>query len=439
MLLRSGRSLLRRFSGLCPIFGPLCTSLGYLPVHRLALVFASQTHLSSFSVSFSEYVFPCPVSTPSVSSFSLSLHFIPLVCQLFADTPGSEFRENSCERGAGSLRTRPQGSEAPLGAGGGTSAEQSAKVDHAGRTSAEQSVKVDHAGRTSAEQSAKAAPWARRRPPGAGRGAGPGRRAAARKKAPGGAKKAARRAKKRKKAAAARGWKTGFLYSAWGPGRILNDAKTTLLVNLLFRPKRAKLALRRGKPRRPKPRRPARPRNPPPPGGPRTTVTGPRFARRQRASRTPATRPSPPAREGSLGAHHDRTFPPGARREARKGKGKRKEEPRMARPPPTRPELRLTRAGRAPSRNAPSVAESPQNHEGGLYHDAGSQKNFCRRQCGPKRSPGCGCREEPSLSRPHRVGLRRPGLESIFIRGAFMLLEYRCRKRERRRFRNQEK
>ena len=121
-----------------------------------------------------------------------------------------------------------------------------------------------------------------------------------------------------------RGRKTGFLYSAWGPRRIKNDAKTTLLVNLLFRAKRAKLTLRRGKPRRPKPRRPARPRNPPPPGGPRTTVTGPRFARRQRASRTPATRPSPPAREGSLGAHHDRTFPPGRPAESPKGKRKTK-------------------------------------------------------------------------------------------------------------------
>ena len=59
--------------------------------------------------------------------------------------------------------------------------------------------------------------------------------------------------------------------------------------------------------------------------------------------------------------------------ESPKGKGKRKEEARMPRPPPglARP-LRLRMAGRAPSRNAPavpvsqSVAESPQNNQGGL-------------------------------------------------------------------------
>ena len=80
-----------------------------------------------------------------------------------------------------------------------------------------------------------------------------------------------------------------------------------------------------GKARRPKPRPP--PRRPAP-----TTATGSRFLRRQRERPPRRLRPSPPAREGSLGAPNDRTFPPGAERKARKEKGK--EEPRMKRAPP---------------------------------------------------------------------------------------------------------
>ena len=80
-----------------------------------------------------------------------------------------------------------------------------------------------------------------------------------------------------------------------------------------------------GKARRPE--TPAAPRRPRP-----TTATGSRFLRRQRERPTRRPRPSPPAREGSLGAPNDRTFPPGAERKARKEKGK--EEPRMNRAPP---------------------------------------------------------------------------------------------------------
>lgn len=80
-----------------------------------------------------------------------------------------------------------------------------------------------------------------------------------------------------------------------------------------------------GKARRPEP--PAAPRRPRP-----TTATGSRFLRRQRERPPRRLRPSPPAREGSLGAPNDRTFPPGAERKARKEKGK--EEPRMKRAPP---------------------------------------------------------------------------------------------------------
>ena len=80
-----------------------------------------------------------------------------------------------------------------------------------------------------------------------------------------------------------------------------------------------------GKARRPE--TPAAPRRPRP-----TTATGSRFLRRQRERPPRRLRPSPPAREGSLGAPNDRTFPPGAERKARKEKGK--EEPRMKRAPP---------------------------------------------------------------------------------------------------------
>jgi len=94
---------------------------------------------------------------------------------------------------------------------------------------------------------------------------------------------------------------------------------------LLFCPGRAKLALPAGE--KPAARNPGRPAAARP-----TTATGSRFLRRQRERPTRRPRPSPPAREGSLGAPNDRTFPPGAERKARKEKGK--EEPRMKRAPP---------------------------------------------------------------------------------------------------------
>ena len=66
---------------------------------------------------------------------------------------------------------------------------------------------------------------------------------------------------------------------------------------------------RRGK--SPPPRNPGRPAAARP-----TTATGSRFLRRQRERPPRRPRPSPPAREGSLGAPNDRTFPPGAERKA---------------------------------------------------------------------------------------------------------------------------
>jgi hypothetical protein len=71
-----------------------------------------------------------------------------------------------------------------------------------------------------------------------------------------------------------------------------------------------------GKARRPEtPGRPAAARP--------TTATGSRFLRRQRERLPRRPRPSPPAREGSLGAPNDRTFPPGAERKAERKKERR--------------------------------------------------------------------------------------------------------------------
>ena len=108
----------------------------------------------------------------------------------------------------------------------------------------------------------KSATRARRRPrggPGRAAGAGPGKGRRPGKGAARGPKGARRREKTGRGAGENGPGKTGFLYSAWGPGRILNYAKTTLLVNLQFRAKRAKMTLRRGKPREPENRRPRRP------------------------------------------------------------------------------------------------------------------------------------------------------------------------------------
>jgi len=105
-------------------------------------------------------------------------------------------------------------------------------------------------------------------------------------------------------------------------------AGSSPLVNLLFCQRRAKLWLRRGKT---PPPNPAAPRGAP--------YDRDRLPARPQPARglAPATRPSQPAREGSLGAPNDRPFPLGARRKARNGKAKRKEEPPMARPPPLCP------------------------------------------------------------------------------------------------------
>ena len=88
----------------------------------------------------------------------------------------------------------------------------------------------------------------------------------------------------------------------------------------LFGAKRAKLAMPKGK-------KAERPKTPPaaPRGQPAaspTTVTGPRPRATSAVCENRRPRPSQPAREGSLGAPNDRTFP--LRRRAESPKGKRK-------------------------------------------------------------------------------------------------------------------
>ena len=136
-------------------------------------------------------------------------------------------------------------------------------------------------------------------------------------------------------------------------------ATSSPLVNLLFCPRRAKLWLRRGKT---PPRNPAAPRGLPP-----TTVTGPRLARRQRALRNPATPPQPACSRRLSGCPRRPTLSAGRPAESPKRENEKKggtpdgtTAPALPTPGLSRP-LRLTMAGRAPSRNAPSVAESPQN------------------------------------------------------------------------------
>ena len=89
---------------------------------------------------------------------------------------------------------------------------------------------------------------------------------------------------------------------------------------LLFCPGRAKLTVPAGK--SPPPRNPGRPAAARP-----TTATGSRFSRRQRERPPRRPRPSPPAREGALGAPNDRIFSEGAFRKARKGKEKERRKP----------------------------------------------------------------------------------------------------------------
>ena len=203
------------------------------------------------------------------------------------------------------------------------------KADWAARTSSRRSSKADRPARTSSRRSAKADCATRTSP----------RRSAK-------ADRAARllHGEARKPTTAVAFARAGFFGRAAGRNGALpyNARKSQFLRNgdvwateslflfavlwLAFLPDQSETGVAGGgKARRPE--TPAAPRRPRP-----TTATGSRFSRRQRERPPRRPRSSPPAREGSLGAPNDRTFPPGAERKARKEKGK--EEPRMKRAPP---------------------------------------------------------------------------------------------------------
>ena len=175
------------------------------------------------------------------------------------------------------------------------------KADHAAGSFARRSAKADCAARTSSRRSAKADNGGRL--------------------CPGGAFSAARPAGTAR-FLITRGKASFYETATFGRRKVFFCSP---FCGLLFCRTRAKLALPAGeKPAAPKPR--------PPRGGPPNDRDRlPVFAPPARTP-APATRPSPPAREGPLGAPNDRTFPPGAERKARKEKGK--EEPRMKRAPP---------------------------------------------------------------------------------------------------------
>ena len=214
-----------------------------------------------------------------------------------------------------------------------TSSRRSGKADCAARSSSRRSAQADHAARTSSRRSAKADGAARSSP----------RRSA---KADGAARSLPRRSAKadcgdRLSPGRAFG-RPGGPGGGWNGALPYNARKSQFLRNgdvwateslflfavlwLAFLPDQSETGVAGGgKARRPETQ--AAPRRPRP-----TTATGSRFLRRQRERPPRRPRPSLPAREGSLGAPNDRTFPPGAERKARKEKGK--EEPRMKRAPP---------------------------------------------------------------------------------------------------------
>ena len=112
--------------------------------------------------------------------------------------------------------------------------------------------------------------------------------------------------------------------------RRLGDEKSLLVrrfVACFFARPERNWRCRRGK--SPPPRNPGRPAAARP-----TTATGSRFLRRQRERPPRRPRPSPPAREGALGAPQRPNLFGRRLPESPKGKGKGKEEARMERAPP---------------------------------------------------------------------------------------------------------
>ena len=196
-----------------------------------------------------------------------------------------------------------------------TSSRRSAKADCAARSSPRRSAKADRAARTSSRRSGKADRAAGTSPRRSGKADYGGRLCPARG--------FFGRAAGRNGALPYIARKSRFLRNGdvWATESLFLFA----VLWLAILPDPSETGIAGGeKPAAPNPGRPAAARP--------TTATGSRFLRRQRERPSRRPRPSPPAREGSLGAPNDRTFPPGAERKARKRKGK--EEPLMKRAPP---------------------------------------------------------------------------------------------------------
>ena len=234
----------------------------------------------------------------------------PRICRTFT-RKGAAVSSQGLPEIAGPLGGRPK-AEYPAG----SFARRSGKVDHAARTSSRRSAKADRVARTSSRRSAKADHAARTSSRRSGKADNDGRLCPA--------QGFSGRAAGRNGALPYNARKSQFLRNGdvWATESLFLFA----VLWLAFLPDQSETGVAGGgKARRPE--TPAAPRRPRP-----TTATGSRFLRRQRERPPRRLRPSPPAREGSLGAPNDRTFPPGAERKARKEKGK--EEPRMKRAPP---------------------------------------------------------------------------------------------------------
>ena len=215
------------------------------------------------------------------------------------------------------------------------------KADHAAGSFARRSAKADCAARTSSRRSAKADNGGRL--------------------CPGGAFSAARPAGTAR-FLITRGKASFYETATFGRRKVFFCSP---FCGLLFCPARAKLALPAGgKARRPKPR--------PPRGGPaQRPRPAPGFCAASANARPgdpapvrllekalwvpPTTEPFRPAPSGK----------PEKERKMKGGSPNAAPTPGTPTPGLARP-LRLKMAGRAPSRNAPSVAESPQNNQGGL-------------------------------------------------------------------------
>ena len=275
--------------------------------------------------------------------------------------PGLNLSENYA-RGRGGLQPGasrdcgpPWGGRPKAGRAAGSFARRSGKADRPARTSPRRSAKADRTARTSSRRSGKADRPARSLPRRSGKADNGGRLC------PGGAFSAARPAGTAR-FLITRGKASFYETATFGRRKVFFCSP---FCGLLFCPARAKLALPAGeKPAAPKPR--------PPRGGPaQRPRPAPGFCAASANARPgdpapvrllekalwvpPTTEPFRPAPSGK----------PEKERKMKGGSPNAAPTPGTPTPGLARP-LRLKMAGRAPSRNAPSVAESPQNNQGGL-------------------------------------------------------------------------